>query len=80
MSYAVSRYLTLWLRDAARVKDPHFTLAYHRVSSTSVVRASVLAHGGSCVPYSRFFFSLGVVGGGGGMATRRLPVSYLSLF
>ena len=37
MSYAVSRYLTLWLRDAARVKYPHFTLAHHRVSSSSVV-------------------------------------------
>ena len=49
MSYAVSRYLTLWLRDAARVKYPHFTLAHHRVSSSSVVRASVLEHGGSWV-------------------------------
>ena len=49
MSYAVSRYLTLWLRDAARVKYPHFTLAHHRVSSSSVVRASVLDHGGSWV-------------------------------
>ena len=49
MSYAVSRYLTLWLRDAAQVKYPHFTLAHHRVSSSSVVRASVLDHGGSLV-------------------------------
>ena len=32
MSFAVSRYLTLWLRNAVRVKDPHFTLAHHRVS------------------------------------------------
>ena len=38
MSYAVSRYFTLELRDSARVKDPHF--ARHRVSSRSVVRAS----------------------------------------
>ena len=44
-----SRYLTLWLRDAARVKYPHFTLAHHRVSSSSVVRAAVLDHGGSWV-------------------------------
>ena len=49
MSYAVSRYLTLWLRDAARVKYPHFTLAHHRVSSSSVVWASVLDLGGSWV-------------------------------
>ena len=49
MSYAVSRYLTLWLRDAARVKCLHFTLAHHRVSSSSVVRVSVLDHGGSWV-------------------------------
>ena len=40
----------LWLRDAGRVKDPHFTLARHRVSSSSVVRASVLDYGGSWVP------------------------------
>ena len=33
-------------RDAARVKYPHFTLTHHRVSSSSVVRASVLDHGG----------------------------------
>ena len=39
----------MWLRDAARVKYPHFTLAHHRVSSSSVVRASVLDHGGSWV-------------------------------
>lgn len=37
MSFAVSRYLTLGLRDAARVKDPHFTLTHHRVSSSSVI-------------------------------------------
>ena len=49
MSYAVSRNLTLWLRDAARVKYPHFTLAHHRVSGSSLVRASVLDHGGSWV-------------------------------
>ena len=29
MSYAGSRYLTLWLRDAGRVKCPHFTLSHH---------------------------------------------------
>ena len=50
MSYAVSRYLTLWLRDVARVKYPYFTLAHHRVSSSSVVRAPVLDHGRSWVP------------------------------
>ena len=40
MSYALSRYFTLLLRHAARVKDPHFALARHRVSRSSVVRAS----------------------------------------
>ena len=32
--------LTVWLHDAVLVKDPHFTLAHYRVSSSSVVRAS----------------------------------------
>ena len=32
--------LTMWLPDAVLVKDAHFTLAHHRVSSSSVVRAS----------------------------------------
>ena len=43
------RYLTQWLRDAARVKYTHFTLAHHRVSSSSVVRASIPDHGWSWV-------------------------------
>ena len=42
ISYAVSRYLTPWPRDAARFKYPHFTRTYYRVSSTSVVRVSML--------------------------------------
>ena len=32
--------LTIWLHDADLVKDPHFTLARHRISSNLVVRAS----------------------------------------
>ena len=32
--------LTMWLCDAVLLKEPHFTLARHQVSSGSVVRAS----------------------------------------
>ena len=38
------------MRGAVLVKDPHFTLAHHGVSSCSAVRASArLDHGGSWV-------------------------------
>ena len=33
-------YLTVLPRDAVPVKNPHFTLAHHRVSSSSVVKVS----------------------------------------
>ena len=49
----------MWVFDSSRITQPqsqistdsiaHFTLAHHRVSSSSVVRASALDHGGSWV-------------------------------
>ena len=53
----------LWLRNAVLVKDPHFTLAHHGVSSSSVVRASKIDHGGSWVQIpsgARIFFRVSI--------------------
>ena len=40
MSYAVSRYLTLYLRDAARDNYPHFTLAHLGVVASNPIWGS----------------------------------------
>ena len=39
-SYVPSHYLAVGPHDAFPVKDPHFTIPHHRVSSSSVIRAS----------------------------------------
>ena len=59
-SYVPSHYMAVGLHDAFPVKDPHFTIAFHRVSSSSAVRASgqvMQGHGWKSHLELGFFFS-----------------------